>query len=186
MFGWKTTRPSGKTKTFMSYRISDSKFKNLNLFSPPMNSSFQDWIRMRHFQKMIQNNPKTVIYFDGVCNLCNFFVDFVIRRDQKKIFFFTSLQGRTAQDNLGDLAKNLSSVIVRDPTGAVLSESKAVLFVLSRMSFPWPFLSMLGRIFPPLFRDWIYRKVAIHRYFLFGQRQTCRIPNPEEQARFLD
>jgi predicted DCC family thiol-disulfide oxidoreductase YuxK len=141
---------------------------------------------MGHFGNMDQNKTQIVIYFDGVCNLCNFFVDFVIRRDRNKIFLFAPLQGKTAQKNLGHLAKNLSTVVVKNPAGALLTESQAVLYVLSRLSFPWSVLSTLGRIFPRLLCDWIYRKVAAHRYFLFGQRQICRLPNPEELAQFLD
>lgn len=135
---------------------------------------------------MDQNSERILIYFDGVCNLCNFFVDFVIRRDPEGHFFFAPLQGLTAQKNLGDLGKNLNSVVVKDPAGNILTMSDAVLFVLSQLSWGWSLLSKFGRIFPKFFRDWIYKKVAAHRYFLFGQRKSCRLPSPEERRQFLD
>jgi len=151
---------------------------------------------------MEQNKTEIVIYFDGVCNLCNFFVDFVIRRDQKKIFFFGPLQGKTALKNLGDQAKNLNTVVVKnlkevilteseavpltEPKTVLLTESQAVLFVLSRLSFPWSTVAILGRILPRQVCDWIYRKVAENRYSLFGHRDSCRLPTPEESTRFLE
>lgn len=135
---------------------------------------------------MDQKNTQIVIYFDGVCNLCNFFVDFVIQRDPEGLFLFAPLQGVTAQKQLGEHSQQLKSVLVKTEDNLILKESDAVLFVLKRLSRGWALFSCLAKILPGFFRDWIYKKIAENRYSLFGKRDNCRLPTRGEAQRFLD
>ena len=126
--------------------------------------------------------PK-IIFFDGVCNLCNGFVDFVIDRDGG-IHKFASLQGETAQKILGERAIVLDSVILWSD-GKILEKSSAALSIANEMGFPWA-LSGIFWLVPRFLRDWVYDFVAKNRYRFFGKRETCRLPTPGEKARFLD
>ncbi len=126
-----------------------------------------------------------IIFFDGVCNLCNGVVDLLLRLDRDKQFRFASLQGETARDllpPLGDDARTWSFVYY-DEDGAQL-RSDAALAVCQRLGGIWWLLS-LARFVPRFLRDPVYRLVARYRYRVFGQRETCRLPTPEEKARFL-
>jgi len=126
-----------------------------------------------------------IIFFDGVCNLCNGVVDLLLRLDRDEQFRFASLQGETARDllpPLGDDARTWSFVYY-DEDGAQL-RSDAALTVCQRLGGIWWLLS-LARIVPRFLRDPVYRLVARNRYRVFGQRETCRVATPEEKARFL-
>jgi predicted DCC family thiol-disulfide oxidoreductase YuxK len=128
-----------------------------------------------------------VILFDGVCNLCNGFVQFVIDRDPSARFRFASLQSKAgaalAAAPVGGGALPDSVVLVED--GRVYTESAAALRVLSRLGFPWNLTSALVVVPRPL-RDAVYRWVARNRYRWFGRRDVCMVPTPALRARFLD
>jgi predicted DCC family thiol-disulfide oxidoreductase YuxK len=126
---------------------------------------------------------KQVIFFDGVCNLCNGFVDFLVRRDQEGHFLYAPLQGETAKKLLGS-DRELRSVVLWSQ-GEIREKSDAALAVLQQLGFPWP----LARVFwcvPGFLRDIVYDLVASNRYSLFGKRNSCRLPSPAEKALFLD
>ena len=130
----------------------------------------------------------TVVYYDGVCGLCNRLVDFVIHRDPKARFRFAALQtprGERAAARVGLPVGELHSVIVEDG-GALLVRSDAVLRVWRRLGFPWSALAAAGAIVPRPIRDAMYRFVARRRYGWFGKSDTCRVPTPAERARFLE
>ena len=127
-----------------------------------------------------------LLFFDGVCNLCNGFVDFLIRRDHDQKILFAPLQGKTALEKLpAHNREKLSSVILLLPSGQILTQSDAALYALQLLPRPWCWFGVL-RCVPKGLRDWIYDLVARRRYKIFGQRQTCRIPSAAEKARFLD
>lgn len=125
--------------------------------------------------------------FDGVCNLCNNTVQFILKRDKKKQFLFGSLQGKAGQQLLRQF--NLPTA---DFNSFVLAEgdrfytrSTAVLRMLKRLGGGWSLL--YGFIVVPKFiRDGIYNWVARNRYKWYGRRDECMIPTPELKARFLD
>jgi predicted DCC family thiol-disulfide oxidoreductase YuxK len=128
-----------------------------------------------------------VILFDGVCNLCNGFVQFVIARDPQARFRFASLQsiaaaallnGRMRQGALPD-----SVLLVED--GRIYTQSTAALRVARGLGFPWN-LSYGLVIVPKPIRDGVYAWVARNRYAWFGKRDVCMVPTPDLQARFLD
>lgn len=128
-----------------------------------------------------------VLLFDGICNLCNGWVDFVIRRDPAGKIRFAALQspeGSAALEGLGLSDGFLDSVILVERDGRVRIASSGVLATLRKLQWPWPLLYLLVVVPPPI-RDFIYRQVASKRYQWFGKRNTCRVPTPREQKRFL-
>jgi predicted DCC family thiol-disulfide oxidoreductase YuxK len=127
-----------------------------------------------------------VILFDGVCNLCNGAVQFVIRRDKKNIFRFASLQSETAEKLLRSLRLRSEQIdsIVLIRQGRVYLESDAVIGIAKELSNGWKVLSWL-RILPKVFRDMLYRLIARNRYRLFGKKDACMIPSPELRSKFL-
>jgi predicted DCC family thiol-disulfide oxidoreductase YuxK len=126
-----------------------------------------------------------VIFFDGVCGLCNHWIDFILARDRKQQFRFSPLQGETARDCLGAVAaESLSSVVLRDATGTY-RKTDAVWRMLTRLGGIWWCAGGLLRLVPQPIRNGGYDFVARHRYRWFGQKETCRLPTPAERARFL-
>lgn len=132
-------------------------------------------------------NGKSIIFFDGVCNLCNGFVDFVIARDDKDLFVFAPLQGETAKEKLDkSYLENLWSVVVIGVDGKVYTQSQAALYVLKELGFVYKVIYYIAKILPLFLKEAIYKLIAKNRYWLFGKRETCRLPTPEERAKFLD
>jgi predicted DCC family thiol-disulfide oxidoreductase YuxK len=129
--------------------------------------------------------PNKIIFFDGVCHLCNGFVDWMIQKDQSRHFKFAPLQGETAKKYLEpQLIADLNSVVVYYD-GEVFTEAKAIFKCFSDLPFPWKALSFLS-FFPASILNFFYRIIARHRYQWFGQMDACRIPLPEERAYLLD
>jgi predicted DCC family thiol-disulfide oxidoreductase YuxK len=127
------------------------------------------------------------VLFDGVCGLCNWSIDFLIRRDRHGALRFAPLQSPIAQTLLRqhDLsAAEFSSVVVID--GArVYRRSDAALHALGRLGKHWRALAVAARLVPRPVRDTVYDWIAANRYRWFGQRASCRIPTPQERERFL-
>ena len=130
------------------------------------------------------SSGRQIIFFDGVCNLCNGFVDFLVTRDRDSRFQFASLQGETARRLLPEGSRELRSVVLLKD-GEIFEKSDAVLRVLVQLGglYGW---SGLFRVLPAFFRDWIYDLVAANRYRIFGRRESCRLPDPGEKEKFLD
>lgn len=125
-----------------------------------------------------------VIYFDGVCGLCNGFVDFIMKIDHNGVFRFSPLQSEYARASLPpEYVQDLDSVVV-DIDGRKLRKSKAVFAVLKKLGGVWGILGMAGVLPEPLLNKG-YDLVAENRYKLFGKKETCRLPTPEERARFI-
>jgi predicted DCC family thiol-disulfide oxidoreductase YuxK len=128
-----------------------------------------------------------IILFDGVCNLCNGTVNFVIDHDPKAIFKFTSLQSETGQQLLQQLGKpktQFDSIILID-NQQVFEKSDAALRIAKQLSGGWSVLYLLIYL-PKGFRNFVYDLVAQNRYRLFGKTATCRLPSPQLANRFLD
>ncbi len=125
-----------------------------------------------------------VIYFDGVCGLCNGFIDFIMKIDKRKQFHFSPLQSEHAKKNLPpEFVQDLDSVIVQID-GKTLQKSKAVFAVLKKMGGVWEMASAMG-VFPESVLNKAYDMVAKNRYRLFGKKESCRLPTPDERSRFL-
>ena len=132
---------------------------------------------------------RPVLLYDGVCNLCDGAVQFVVRHDPDGRFLFASLQSEAAQpylDRAGRDPDYLASLVLVDEGGAVWVGSDAALRTGLRLEAPWHGLARLGLAVPRPVWEAIYRAVARSRYRVFGKREACRIPTPAERARFLD
>lgn len=129
---------------------------------------------------------EAVIVFDGVCNLCNGAVDFVIRRDKTGIFRFTANQGAMGRSLLAryGFEGQGDRTILLIEGGMAYTRSEAALRVLGHLGWPWKAMGIF-RVVPRPLRDWVYKQIARNRYRLFGKRETCRLPTPEERSRFL-
>ncbi len=126
-----------------------------------------------------------VIFFDGVCGLCNRFVDFVIRRDSRGVFRFATLQGETARERLAEAdVRDLKTVVLIDREGTH-RKSAAVLRVLGRLGGFWRGAAAVLWFVPRPLRDFAYSWIASNRYAIFGKKETCRLPNAAERGRFL-
>jgi predicted DCC family thiol-disulfide oxidoreductase YuxK len=127
-----------------------------------------------------------VVLFDGVCNLCNGFVRFVIRRDRQARFKFGSLQSRGAKELLSRRSNSaaIPDSVVLWENGTVYTESSAALRIARMLGFPWSLAYALV-IVPKKLRDAIYSLVARNRYRWFGKRDVCMIPTPDLRDRFL-
>lgn len=129
---------------------------------------------------------QTVIFFDGFCNLCHRAVQFTLKRDPKGFFYFASLQSEYAQVQLGSFAfeKPIGDSFILLEDGKLYQRSTAALKVARRLNSLWPLLYAFI-IVPPFIRDAVYNYIAKHRYKWFGQRETCWLPTPALQQRFL-
>ena len=124
----------------------------------------------------------TVVFFDGVCGLCNGFVDFLVQHDHARVLRYAPLQGTTAAQ-FDRLPRTLDSVVVVDGD-RVLVKSDAALTVLSRLGGVWR-LCAAARVIPRVVRDAVYDTIARNRYAWFGRRAACRVPEPHEARFFL-
>ncbi len=125
-----------------------------------------------------------MIFFDGYCGLCNGFVDFMLKVDRNKIFQFSPLQSEFAKQTLKSSdTQDLKSVVVFIH-GETFRKAPAVLRVFKELGGFWAWLSLLSFL-PEAFLNFCYDVIAENRYKLFGKRETCRIPTPEEKARFI-
>ena len=133
------------------------------------------------------NLNQNIIFFDGVCNLCNKSVQFIIEHDDNAFFKFASLQSNTAQQILANFDENIElNTIILLKNNTIFKESDAAIEILKNLQWRWTFLRRLLKYVPPFLRNWVYRKIARHRYRWFGKKETCMIPTPEIKNRFLD
>lgn len=128
-----------------------------------------------------------IVFFDGVCGLCDRLVQFVLRRDHERRFRFAPLQGRLAGRELrlrGVDPEDLDTLYVLTAHGRLLTRSRAVFFVLRQLGGGWGVLANL-RVLPAFVTDIGYRLVSSVRYRLFGRFDQCRVPSPEDRDRVL-
>ena len=123
-----------------------------------------------------------IILFDGVCNLCNSAINFVIKRDKKNVFKFATLQSEYAK-NLGLDPSKMDSIVLIDG-GNRYSKSSAALHIAKYLSSGYPLLYAF-MVLPKFLRDWVYDYIAKNRYKWFGKKESCMIPTPELQEKFL-
>ncbi|WP_017731481.1 thiol-disulfide oxidoreductase DCC family protein [Nafulsella turpanensis] len=130
---------------------------------------------------------RDVVLFDGVCNLCNGAVDFILDRDPKGQLAFASLQSAAGQELLAYYnlsTENIESVVLLKD-GKVYQKSTAALEIAGRLKGAWPLLKVF-KIVPRPLRDAAYNFIGSNRYRFFGKREQCRMPTPEIRNRFLE
>jgi predicted DCC family thiol-disulfide oxidoreductase YuxK len=128
-----------------------------------------------------------ILFFDGVCGLCNRAVHFVLTHDRRVRFRYATLQGAFAARELpprGGNPADLDTMYVLTAGGQLLQQSRAVFFVLRELGGPWRALSWL-RVLPRALSDRAYRVVARSRYRPFGRLDACPIHGPAERGRFI-
>jgi len=128
----------------------------------------------------------SIILFDGVCNLCNSSVNFIIDHDKKNDFRFASLQSDAGQNLLKkfDLnTKDFDSIILVE-NGKHYERSSAVLKIVKEFPGLWKLLYVFIVVPPPV-RDFVYDIIADNRYKWFGKKESCRVPTPELKEKFL-
>ncbi|WP_303849809.1 thiol-disulfide oxidoreductase DCC family protein [Apibacter mensalis] len=128
-----------------------------------------------------------IVLFDGVCNLCNSTVQFIIKRDTHNQFKFSSLQSEYGQNFLKERnldSSDFKSIILYEPEVAYYTKSTAALKIAQNLGFPYSLLSVFLLI-PSFIRDWIYSLISKYRYHLFGKKDSCMVPTPENKRKFI-
>ena len=128
-----------------------------------------------------------ILFYDGVCGLCDRLVQFVLRRDRRARFRFAALQSEVATQTLGHFGKNaddLDTMYALTDDGRLLQKGRAILYVTRQLGLPWSLAAVFG-ILPTVVIDWFYNRVAKNRYRIWGKRDSCRLPSGDERERFL-
>lgn len=134
-----------------------------------------------------------IVYFDGLCGLCDGFVRFIVARDRLGLYRFAPLQGETARTRLAGLALGgLKTVVLEEdpalrPVGerfGIRTKSDAAIAIVAGLGHGWRLVQVL-RIIPGFLRNIVYDVIAMFRYRWFGKRAECRVPAPDERTRFL-
>ena len=144
---------------------------------------------MQHAGAVALPDPgSSLVLFDGVCNLCNSSVLFIIDRDPAARFRFAALQSDAAAEVLASLGSDVpapgadSIVLVED--GRAYQRSDAALRIAKGLRQPWPLLGAF-LVVPRPVRDWVYDLIAKNRYRWFGRQDACRVPTPDLRERFV-
>ncbi|WP_262690652.1 thiol-disulfide oxidoreductase DCC family protein [Kordiimonas aestuarii] len=127
-----------------------------------------------------------IMLYDGVCNLCNSSVRFVLKRDTKNIFCFAAIQSHVATELLsgfGVTAQLDTIYLVLD--GKLYDRSSAALRIAAKLRFPWRLLAIFLIVPKPL-RDAVYNWIGRNRYRWFGRTESCQIPHQDVRKYFLD
>ncbi len=130
---------------------------------------------------------KQLILFDGVCNLCNSSVQFVIKRDKKDKFRYAALQSEIGQEIIEKFKIDTSktdSIILYSNNKGISYKSTAALKIASKLGFPTNILSLF-LIIPAIIRNVVYDYIAKNRYKWYGKKDHCMIPTPELKSKFL-
>jgi predicted DCC family thiol-disulfide oxidoreductase YuxK len=138
----------------------------------------------------MQNLPpnKKIILFDGVCNLCNSAVQFVIKNDKKDVFRFVPLQSELGQEILAHIgidAKNIDSIVLYVPGVANYYKSDAALQIAKNLGGLFP-MGFILKIIPTAIRNGLYDYIAKNRYKWYGKKDSCMMPTPELKIKFLE
>lgn len=137
-------------------------------------------------QTTSENQEYDILLFDGVCNLCNSSVNFIIDRDPKKHFKFAALQSEFGQSKLKELGFNQEEFdsLVLLSHGKVYRKSSAALRIAKKLNGLWPLLYIFI-IIPPFIRHGVYDIIGKNRYKWFGKQDSCRMPTLELKQRFI-
>lgn len=134
-------------------------------------------------------NDKKIVLFDGVCNLCTGTIQFIIKRDRNDLFRFASLQSEIGKQLMQERSidpESNNSIIVIEPQIAYYVKSSAAIEIAKELGGLWPAIQVFSYILPESIRDSIYELIAKNRYKWFGKKDSCMIPTPALESKFLD
>ena len=141
---------------------------------------------------MLEPVTNPIVFYDGVCGLCNRLVKFLLKRDRHDRWRFASLQSEFAASLLkrhgldsGDLATVYLVLNYAQSSERVLARSDAILYLLRQLGGLWS-IAGLGRVLPKRVRDGMYKIIAGSRYRVFGKYETCVLPEEKHRHKFLD
>lgn len=126
-----------------------------------------------------------LIIFDGICNICNKWVDILIRQDKKKIFYFASLQSDFGKEILQRFPANADSAILIH-TGKIFTNSDVIVEAARILGGKWLMVHFLLKLTPRIIRNGVYTLIARNRYKWFGKRKECLVPDERFMERFID
>jgi len=132
---------------------------------------------------IVDNSDKSIVLFDGVCNMCVWSIQFIIARDFKDVFRFASFQSSEGQKLIIKHSLDVGSIILIQ-NNTIKKKSTAVISILYYLNTVWKFL-IIFYIIPYPIRDLLYDVIAKTRYFLFGKRDKCMVPNENINSKFL-
>lgn len=130
---------------------------------------------------------KKLILFDGLCNLCDASVQYIIRHDTKDVFRFASLQSEIGKEFIKHFSidtKKTDSILLFSPDQNVSYKSTAALKIASHLGFPRSVLGIF-LVVPTFLRNWVYDYIAKNRYRWYGKKDECMVPTPELKSKFL-
>jgi predicted DCC family thiol-disulfide oxidoreductase YuxK len=131
---------------------------------------------------------KKLILFDGVCNLCNSSVQYVIKHDKKNLFMFSALQSEFGQEIIKKHkldTNKIDSILLYSEEKGIDYKSTAALKIAYHLGFPNSLMSIFF-IVPTFIRNWVYDYIAKNRYKWYGKKESCMIPTPELKSKFID
>lgn len=130
---------------------------------------------------------KKIILFDGICNLCNTSVQFIIKHDKNDVFRFVSLQSTFGQEILSHIGvdiKKIDSIVLYEPGIAYYLKSEAAFKIANELNGLYKFLSFFS-VLPKSISNLIYDYITKNRYKWFGKKESCMIPTSELKSKFL-
>jgi len=127
---------------------------------------------------------KYIVFFDGVCGICNRFIDFLLARKKGRHLYFSPLQGNAAKAVLSKEYHAMDTIVFKTEK-RIYTKSTAALRIASSLGGLWK-LSLIFLVVPAFIRNFVYDVIAANRYKWFGKKESCRIPTPQERDRFLD
>jgi len=133
--------------------------------------------------RKIDNDNKMIILFDGVCNMCVWSIQFIIKKDSRDVFRFASLQSKLGEEYINQYGLNNHSIILIK-NDKIKKQSTAVLSILYHLNTVWKCL-IIFYIIPYPIRDLVYMIISKKRYFFFGKRNKCMIPDDSINSKFL-
>ena len=128
-----------------------------------------------------------VILFDGVCKLCNAWSNFIIKHDRQRVFKLCSVQSKEGKQILlhfGLPSESYETMLYVEGNQS-FQKSEAFFQIMTQLSYPWKIVCIF-KVIPKPLRDWVYDRIALNRYSLFGKYDYCTLPSPDHEARFLD
>lgn len=130
---------------------------------------------------------KYLILFDGVCNLCHYSIELILRNDSCKRFYFTAIESETGQKLIEHLKidiQQMDSIILFVPGTGYYTKAAAISIISKHLNRPYSWFRWI-KYFPKFISNWIYDCIATNRYKWFGKKERCYMPTPEERERFI-